>query len=314
MIKSPKYFFRSDLHFLMLVALLTFSNAYAVVGSANLINTRGPESLCRLLIRSQHGLRICSGTLIESNKILTANHCTNNDRDSITVECGYEGVNNEILKYETTLSGNTVVSEGILFKTSSMAKVDFRNIQSDQALLSLTNNLNLTPMKVALPNMNTQNFTDCYIGGYGLNKDIITGELTIGKIELPILKRNQMTTVAYLQSTFNPVGGKFNNHAELRTLIRSTVVEKMSSPIPLPGDSGGPIFCKAQNNEFYLVGILSTISGHTLVSEKSSSQTNSTHFVWAFVSQSNKPDLQLLKGLNPEQIENTNLDILPDLP
>lgn len=206
-------------------------------------------------------MSICTGTLVEPNKILTANHCTRADNARMKVQCGYQGFDPKNLKVETTLSGNSVYTSGIVFKESAEAKISASILDLDQSTLTLDHKLSIKPMKVA--NANFKSHGGCSVSGYGLSKELFAGFLFTGKIVgLPkFTAENKISTRAFLQSSYNPEKNYFESNDEIKYLVRDNDIEQMTSSVALPGDSGGPIICDGSNGEPILFGVISVIKG-----------------------------------------------------
>lgn len=185
-----------------------------------------PSATCRLtithyshdeagnLLASSGG---CSGTLIKKNTILTAAHCidrfTNAIDDSIIVECPNE--------------------KKTLYGVLATTPIPYQNAGSDFALIRLSENTSKTePMQVVIASSEAERALkrDCYVAGYGLDKDGKSGKLIAAKVTEP----------------------------EFASTSMGWIIGNIGTEVWVDhGDSGGTLYCKLPNGRFGLVGVTS---------------------------------------------------------
>lgn len=247
---------------LLILSLQTY--AYTHISRTQVVGKKIQSPLrkdvCHLDINS--GSSICSAVRLSSDYVLTAEHCVrelDGNLNRLSLEC-----NGDFLDVEKVFESQEFLKQfGAKEKTAANVPSNF-----DLALIKIKKPNSFTPQFKLLKNFSelqsvllnspassTYNFSEntyCEFHGYGqdekgkmdtLNSTYLdttekyNGESYLMKVELV----NSYS--AYLESPLLPERTKDFIHSTVR-----------------PGDSGGPIFCKAKSGEMILTGIASTYS------------------------------------------------------
>lgn len=252
---------------LLLPTLLSFSfSALAIVGNDLTVTDKGHDNVCRLLIEDKSGFGICSGSLIKPNQILTAAHCFDHmSKDTtITVGCGYRGIDQKKVSLQKSKAGNLTYKEGVRFLETAKGttyKLHPNWVEGkeefDQAVLNLDHPLKIKTMAIDETPANIP--MNCFSGGYGINKDIRMGILNIGQIHSEQLRENSFEFVeSKFVSVFTDVNEDDYYLADPQMILKYALRDTMDYAVMVYGDSGGPVFCKyseSTSGEYFQVGL-----------------------------------------------------------
>jgi|GEM_PF-5519304 Trypsin. len=223
------------------------ATASAVVGPDNLRSPGGNEATCRILSRNARGklLGICSGSLVKRNQILTAAHCATPHMATIVAECGYSGIDASLpLTQEVTEMGTRVYTgAAVQFLDNSTGIYTYIDREHDQAVLTLSNQLNITPLRVSSNYQVTPN-DNCRIEGFGRTNDSTAGILYRGHLKTIGINPDgkQISDVARVLVQKKP--GQVSAHQDIYTLPETSfITNAMDSVVGRRGDSGAPIIC-----------------------------------------------------------------------
>lgn len=251
-------------------------NPYAIIG--NPIRSALKDQVCQLAT----GGEVCTGVRISEFYILTASHCVrsieNGKMKNVSASCDNSSVDIETI-YESKAYGAATIAESKIKRdkndtspklTTGLTSVDFAVIKikkqkgsffsKPKKFISAAKLLkNLDEYKTTLLNSSENNIstfapeTKCEVHGYGYNE---AGELDVYKAA-----RIDSTTMFDNQPYYMNVYTKENNTAYLNSPF---LPENTRKTITLftslrPGDSGGPLFCKARSGEWVIAGIASSM-------------------------------------------------------
>ncbi len=232
---------------------------YAGIGGPGSISDKGPDSICRIIMKSDAGYSICSGSLVKENKILTAAHCVENLKPNATilVQCGYQGLSNSPITEVITKGGNRLILDPIQFKETAygtkyamhpnyiVGKEFF-----DVAVIDLDRKLKSEPIKVITTPSKTDDLV-CYAAGFGLNKNATTGLLNVGLINSKQLQESSFTTTEEFFNIFmNNTIEEDQDVLEISTYFRYYKSETLKYSVVSYGDSGGPVYCRPNTEAF----------------------------------------------------------------
>lgn len=283
------------------VTLMIPTFASAVTGPRELFIEQTPESVCRVVIREPQGFTVCTGTLYEADRVLTAAHCFGDQAPtSIQVDCGFSGFNPSEAVLEKSMSGNAFYLQGPKFKETTTAAIrtmakDRENV--DQVVLQLDRKISISPMRIA--NSEAVNTNECYLSGYGLSEKIVGGTARTGRIPMLDVVENSLIAVTDLESKFvppadiirkSPVNQRPLTSNERRMLIQASNVRSMSTLVGTPGDSGATVHCRdSKSGETTLTAVYSRTQEVALGLRKNIPS-------WQLLARAIQPDLELLKN------------------
>ena len=232
---------------------------YAGIGGPGSISDQGPDSICRLIMKSKSGYSICSGSLIKENKILTAAHCVESLKPdtAILVQCGYQGLDGSPITEVVTKGGNRLILDPIQFKESAYGTkyVMHPNYIGgaeffDVAVIDLDRKLKSEPIKVNTAPSKTDDLV-CYAAGFGLNKKATTGLLNVGLINSKQLQESSFTSTEEFFNVFmNNPNEEDQDVLEISTYFRYYKSETLKYSVVSYGDSGGPVYCRPNTETF----------------------------------------------------------------
>lgn len=229
--------------------VLTSSNAFSVVGrAAKDVDQSDYPAVCRITITGTNdsedvGSQICSGTLVASNKVLTAGHCFGRQFSlsdhNVSVDCG---------------NSNASASRVDVPQSSSQWKSSQVPVSnSDYAILTLDSRLPVSVMPIAKnpglyfssgssASRALQSGVHCQVLGFGKDNSGNTGSLHLASLD---------SLQTLLSATDTPGRG---------VLFPRNTIYASANGAELPvsvaeGDSGGPLLCQAVGRGWELVGI-----------------------------------------------------------
>lgn len=244
---------------LVVLFFIALPKTYAGIGGYGSIADNGPDSICRLIMKSPAGYSICSGSLIKKNKILTAAHCVQNlkPQTTILVQCGYQGLADLPVTEVTTKGGNRLILDPVQFKETAygtkytmhpnyMTGGEFYDV----AVIDLDRNLKAEPIKVNTAPSKTDDLI-CYAAGFGLDKNATTGLLNVGLINSKQLQESSFTTTEeFFQVFMNNPNEEDQDVLEIPTYFKYHQPETIKYSVVANGDSGGPVFCRPNTESF----------------------------------------------------------------
>lgn len=216
--------------------------AGSVLGSGNELSS---STVLILNIKDKDSVSICTGTLIDSDKVLSAAHCTSRNNDGTilvaftnNVECATKAPKRTLRK---------VTRQAIPSEYSYSSK-EFDNSVHDLAVFKFEGTLPAGYKVRNLPfaSFTIQNDDTLVMTGYGVTeedgKDSGTLRFTTSSAknvvqEFPIIDRKDRTV------------------SKMATVPRTVIVQQPSNGV-CSGDSGGPLYVKT-DSELMLVGITS---------------------------------------------------------
>lgn len=232
---------------------------YAGIGGPGSISDKGPDSICRVIMKSNTGYSICSGSLVKENKILTAAHCVQSLKPDTTilVQCGYQGLSHSPITEVMTKGGNRLILDPIQFKESAYGTkyVMHPNYISgneffDVAVIDLDRKLKSEPIKVNTAPSKTDDLV-CYAAGFGLNKNATAGLLNVGLINSKQLQESSfISTEEFFNIFMNNPNEEDQDVLEISTYFRYYKSETLKYSVVSYGDSGGPVYCRPNTETF----------------------------------------------------------------
>lgn len=223
------------------------------------------EQVCHLIVDG--GNETCSGIRIDNDYVLTAQHCMRNKKKEPKKieQLTCDGQTLEVDKvYESKAYADYYASESSgKLNAPTRAEVDFSVIKVKNAnpvtirakLLS-----NLDEYKSIF--LETGDYfmfkfaenTTCEIHGYGMDQKNQLDNYNSANI---------MTTSTYRKTDYHAMVSIINDYSAYTTSPFLPLYDKREDwqySVVKPGDSGGPLFCKAKTGEWFISGVASTLS------------------------------------------------------
>ena len=232
---------------------------YAGIGGHGSISSVGPDSICRLIMKSNSGYSICSGSLVKENKILTAAHCVESLKPDTTilVQCGYQGLGGLPITEVITKGGNRLILNPVQFKETAygVKYVIHPNYVAgneffDVAVIDLDRKLKSEPIRVNTTPSKTDDLI-CYAAGFGLDKNATTGLLNVGLINSKQLQESSfITTEEFFNVLMNNPNEEDQDVLEIPTYFKYHLPETLKYSLVSYGDSGGPVYCRHNTKTF----------------------------------------------------------------
>lgn len=200
---------------------------------------------------SHQGDAVCTGTLIDTDKVLTAAHCTSRDSSEITYVVFTTGIG--CLKNankDTVLraSSSRVVNSQYTGYRESVSPSDATN---DLAIIKFEGGL---PPGYAVRPLPAKDYDptkakELVFSGFGrtTDEDLEKQDRTVGTL------RYTTGDIGRLKRTFSYAG--LNDYSVSKTLI----AEQPSNGV-CTGDSGGPLYAKNANGTLTLIGVTSMVA------------------------------------------------------
>ena len=185
-----------------------------------------PDAICKIeyVMNVSPAEEICTGTLVEKNKILTAGHC------EIEAQQFANKNNWKIVNRIASCEQGKVTAS--ITKTSTPKYLDL-GTDNDRAILTLSNKLDIKPVRISFDEKEVlsllSNPSTCSLFGYGYKDDVL------GKPSSVILK----------------LSDDINSPVD----VSDSIIWMDHSTSAEPGDSGGPLLCKSPQGEWVQVGI-----------------------------------------------------------
>jgi secreted trypsin-like serine protease len=232
-------------------SLLSLSSEAVISNPANFtdVNT---GSICRILIFNEGTNSICTGSLVKSNLVLTANHCAVDSKARIEVGCGYQGYDPQNIVTIKTGKGNAVI-QNVSFKEMAFGQFSSTDSQNDQALIQLDRNLSIPPMK--FNNGEVDLTRPCLLAGYGINKTGTAGIL----LSAWVLNTQEAETAYRFDNIFESTLASDGYLPRIDDMARSSIESTMQGASLLAGDSGGPFLCYNKQGELTQVAVSNSI-------------------------------------------------------
>ncbi len=245
--------------FLAVLLFFLFPKTYAGIGGYGSISSVGPDSICRIITKSNSDYSICSGSLVKENKILTAAHCVESLKHNTTilVQCGYQGVSSSSITEVITKGGNRLILDPIQFKETAYGTkyVMHPNYLAgdeffDVAVIHLDRKLKSEPIKVNTSPSKTDDLI-CYAAGFGLDKNATTGLLNVGLINSKQLQESSfVSTEEFFNIFMNNPNEEDQDVLEIPTYFKYYKPDTLKYSVASYGDSGGPVYCRPNTKTF----------------------------------------------------------------
>ena len=218
---------------------------------------------------------ICTAFLVGSDLALTAAHCIPRTIDWVKsptfLSCGQNGIQKDKVKFETTKSGNVMMTEGVLFDETFRITKHILDQESDQAVLKLAQMAEQKPLPLITAQQ--EEIHRCWISGFGINNQNYIGVLFSSILNARPAQRNGLyvlKTSFFTPNHLNPwyLTLKRQDFAsKYREIISGIEKETMTNSMAVSGDSGGPLICQKKNGEIGAIGVFRSVGIHGFLSQ-----------------------------------------------
>jgi hypothetical protein len=246
--------------FITLTQSLSLRASINVVGPSS--ETKLQDQVCKLMFTSDEEEAICTGVRIDETTILSAEHCARNVETGVLnnlPEIVCEGRSLEAISMTESNQYFHFLDKGI--QAFFRAGVDFSQIKvkkEKQPFLpkfkihenfeSFSNDFLTTSDQY---NYEFRKPTICEVHGYGMDEFDRVGTLNSSQLSSSPTFMNQVFKI-----NITPLG---NDGFNLKSPLLPMKATNWIYTYVRPGDSGGPLFCLNEKNEWVLAGIASTL-------------------------------------------------------
>ncbi len=236
----------------IITSLFSLSSFAVITNPANLVDFKA-ESVCRIITVSEGTTSICTGSLVQNDLVLTANHCVVGPTARVEVGCGYQGFDPKNITTIKTGKGNVVVYN-VSFKEMALGRFTSADTELDQAFIKLDRKLSITPMKIGGNDVDLSR--PCLLTGYGINKNGNAGVLLSAWVLAVVNAQTAFRFDNVFESTMPDPG---NGYPRIDEMAESSVESTMQGTTLLAGDSGGPFLCYNKQGELTQVAVNNSI-------------------------------------------------------
>ena len=227
-------------------------------------------AVCRYLIEEQdHSFSICTGSLIATDLVLSAAHCTEDGGRPISIQCGQLPVIENSLSFNLSASGNRVATGGVRFAETFKVKGSFRHPDLDMIIFKLDRPSRIRPFRV-LPFV-AENLKSCEVSGFGINNKIYAGiqwsaklrALPIRITDAPKMNESKWQSASYLVTTALFPTTVTNDYqgssAGFRLFLEKENLIAGNDASTAHGDSGSGLICETRDGKKGIFGVSSWV-------------------------------------------------------
>jgi secreted trypsin-like serine protease len=247
---------------ILTLSLIAFS-WIAFAGAGVRSNLVGPtiesdlkDQVCLLNLKNDHGNAVCSAVRISKDYVLTAQHCARDAEGtqfSVSVLCN--GTELEVEKvFESSVFAKHYKERRLILSEIDFSLIKLRNSKNFSSKFKLLKNFPDYQSQFLNSGTGYLTFaenTECEFHGFGKDKHNNLGNLNSTKINTSINFQNSTYNMSVLSLGMGETVGSPSLPDKKNDWLYSSA---------RPGDSGGPLFCKAKTGEWILSGISSTWS------------------------------------------------------